>query len=138
MPYDPEKYRAKRERVLGVRRRGVGFGTLAAAVTCLILGGLATLVLPQTIAALQTRHLEDAIFRVTVQGLWPDEPVRILAAQPGVRSVRSEPERGRLVVTLDSSTTDPNRVDAFLHSQGVEAILLNRVGHAGREHNREP
>ena len=33
MSYDPEKYREKREKVLGIKKRGLGFGTIAMIVS---------------------------------------------------------------------------------------------------------
>ena len=47
MSYDLDKYRDKREKVLGVRKRGVSFGTLAAIVSLCIVVGLAFLVIPE-------------------------------------------------------------------------------------------
>ncbi|MBT3388533.1 MAG: hypothetical protein HN417_11415, partial [Desulfobacula sp.] len=40
MAYDPEKYREKREKVLGIRKRGMGFGTIAMVVSLVIIVGL--------------------------------------------------------------------------------------------------
>ncbi len=37
MPYDPEKYREKREKVLGIKKRGLGFGAVAMIVSLVII-----------------------------------------------------------------------------------------------------
>ncbi len=42
MVWDPEKYREKREKVLGVRKRGVSFGSLTIIVSCVILLSMAS------------------------------------------------------------------------------------------------
>ena len=39
MVYDPEKYREKREKVLGIKKRGLSFGTLASLVVGIIVLG---------------------------------------------------------------------------------------------------
>ena len=50
MAYDLEKYREKREKVLGVKKRGISFGTLATIVSLLIILGLGVVVVPKSIA----------------------------------------------------------------------------------------
>ena len=50
MAYDLEKYRNKREKVLGVRKKGISFGTWAATVSAIIVVGLVSMVAPKSIA----------------------------------------------------------------------------------------
>ncbi|PKN16352.1 MAG: hypothetical protein CVU68_11875, partial [Deltaproteobacteria bacterium HGW-Deltaproteobacteria-3] len=65
MAYDLEKYREKRERVLGVKKRGMGFGRVATLVSLAILLGLGMVVIPRSIAFLKNRQLEDAIYKLS-------------------------------------------------------------------------
>ena len=48
MAYDLEKYRKKREKVLGVRKRGLSFSVVAAIVSIVIVTGLGAVVVPRT------------------------------------------------------------------------------------------
>ncbi len=47
MAYDPEKYREKREKVLGIKKRGFGFGIIAMIVSVVIILGLSVVTVPQ-------------------------------------------------------------------------------------------
>jgi hypothetical protein len=73
MSYNLEKYRDKREKVLGVKKRGISFGTLAATVSMIIILGLGVVVVPKSIAYFNTRHLDDAIYKIKVTEAWPQE-----------------------------------------------------------------
>jgi len=57
MAYNFEKYREKREKVLGVKKRGVSFGTLAAVISMIIILGLGVVVVPKSIAYFGRRKL---------------------------------------------------------------------------------
>ncbi len=88
MTWDPEKYREKREKVLGVKKRGLSFGTLTIAVSCIILAGLVFLFLPGPLSYLKTRHLDDAIFKteLTLQIAEKFPDARVTAMKQAVMS----------------------------------------------------
>ena len=46
MAYNLEKYRGKREKVLGVKKRGISFGALASIVSLVIILGMGVVVVP--------------------------------------------------------------------------------------------
>lgn len=132
MPYDLEKYREKREKVLGVKKRGVSLGTMVAVVSAAIVVGLAVIALPKTIAYFKSRNLDDAIYRLQGEGAWPDAVIAGIRAQEGVRGVEVDKHGSRLVVTFDKYSTSTHHISAFLGQNGVEAVMLNRVSHEQR------
>ncbi|MCK4838786.1 MAG: hypothetical protein KAS94_08270, partial [Desulfobulbaceae bacterium] len=75
MAYDFEKYREKREKVLGVRKRGLSFGAVAALVAAVIVLGLGGVAVPKTISYFTTRNLDDAIYRLADSTAWSQEIV---------------------------------------------------------------
>jgi len=76
MAYDPEKYREKREKVLGIKKRGIGFGTLATIVSIVIVVGLCIVTVPQAVSYISARNLDDAIFKLESEKSWPDDGIR--------------------------------------------------------------
>jgi len=134
MAYNFEKYREKREKVLGVKKRGVSFGTLAATVSLIIILGLGVVVVPKSIAYFNTRHLDDAIYKLQNTGTWPQEIVEGLKQLAGVKDIEADTASSRIVVTFDKSITDTNDLNAFFKARSIKAILLNQVGHAQRLH----
>jgi copper chaperone CopZ len=134
MAYNFEKYREKREKVLGVKKRGVSFGTLAAVISMIIILGLGVVVVPKSIAYFNTRHLDDAIYKLQNTETWPQEIVEGIRQLAGVKDVETDTASSRIVVTFDKSITDANDLNAFFKARSVKAILLNQVGHAQRLH----
>jgi len=132
MPYDPEKYREKREKVLGKRKRGIPFQTMAVVFTFIILSGFAFLVLPKVIASFQERNLDDAIYRLRDESPWSAAVGPEIAALPGVDCVVLDREDTRLIVTFDRSKTDLSALDALFRAKGLEVVLLNRMHHGAR------
>ena len=47
MSYDFNKYKDKRDKVLGVKKRGLSFGVIAAIVSLIIVIGLGVVVVPK-------------------------------------------------------------------------------------------
>ena len=90
MAYDIEKYRDKREKVLGMKRRGIGFGTFALLISAGILVGLSLVVIPKSVAYLRDRGLDDAIYRIGKNQSWPQQSIDRLRDQPGVKMVMME------------------------------------------------
>ena len=129
MAYNPEKYRDKREKVLGVRRRGIGFGALALIVSGLILLGFGWTIIPQSVAWWSGRNLEDAIYKLKNGGAWPAEVASAIGVLPGIKKAATDKDGTRLVVTFDRTVSDPRRLTPLFEKKGLEAVLLNRVGH---------
>ena len=132
MSYDPEKYRKKREKVMGVRRRGIRFRTLTILVTAFILGGLGLAGLPGAYTYLQTRNLDDAIFKLDTPEQWPQEVLARLRSIEGVRTVDTDTTDTRLVVSFDRTRVGLDELTAVFHAGGVDHTLLNRMDHRHR------
>ncbi len=134
MAYDLEKYREKRERVLGVKKRGPGFGLIALGVSLAILAGLSVVVIPKSIAFFANRHLEDAIFKRHGGEAWPEPVLAELRGQAGVRRLEIDGSGARLVITFDQAATGVAKFSAFFSQKKLDAVLLNQVGHSQRLH----
>jgi hypothetical protein len=132
MAYDLDKYRAKREKVLGVRKRGVSFAVAAALVAGIILIGLGVIAAPKAIDYLTTRNLDDAIYKLADGGSWSQEVVTKITALAGVNRAVADQHSARLVVTFNRNETDLGQLEALLNRQGLKAELLNRIDH--RQH----
>ena len=130
--YDMEKYREKREKVLGVRRRGISFGTVAVIVSSVILLGLGAVVLPKAVGYWQSRNLDDAIYKVQQNSELPADLIFDLAAVQGVKDVTVEADKGRIVVPFDTMTMDTDRIEAYFQKKNLKVVLLNRMGHGHR------
>jgi hypothetical protein len=133
MPYNFDKYRAKREKVLGVRKRGVSFALAAALVAGVILLGLGVIAAPKAIDYLTTRNLDDAIYKLADGGSWSPEVVAEITAQPGVSKAVADQHSARLVVTFNRNDTDLGQLEALLNRKGLKAELLNRTDHRQRQ-----
>jgi hypothetical protein len=132
MTYDLEKYREKREKVLGVKKRGVSFGTLASIVSLVIILGIGVVVVPKSIAYFNTRHLDDAIYKLQGANTWPQEIIAGLNDLNGVKEVVADSHDTRIVVTFDKSITETKDFTAFFKQKEIKTILLNRVSHTQR------
>lgn len=132
MPYDLEKYRAKREKVLGVRKRGVSFGLAAALVAGVILLGLGGIAMPGAISYLTTRTLDDAIYKLADGGTWSPEVVAEINTLPGVSKAVADQHSARLVVTFNRNETGLEGLEPLLNRKGLKAELLNRIDHRQR------
>ena len=134
MVYDLEKYREKRERVLGVKKRGLEFGRVVTILSLAILLGLGLVVIPKAIDFLQNRQLEDAIYKLSGERSGSEQALAELKKQEGVRDVVMDGHGSRVVVTYNKGVLDTARISAFLLKQGAQAVLLNEVGHSQRMH----
>ena len=134
MAYDPEKYREKREKVLGLRKRGLGFGTIAAMVSLVIIMGLSIVTIPQAVSYITTRHLDDAIFKLESGADWPKEVIAGINEIKGVKRSVNDKNHTRLVVTYDRRTVTLSTISAVLEHHDISATLLNQVNH--RQHQR--
>ena len=133
MTYDFEKYRNKREKVLGVRKRGMSFEALAAIVSCVIILGLGTVVVPKSIAYFNTRHLDDAIYKLQNAESWPQEIISGVQQLAGVKSVEADNNSTRVVITFDKSMTGIHDINAYFKEKDIQTVLLNEVSHVNRQ-----
>lgn len=129
MAYNPEKYREKREKVLGIRKRGLSFTVLAVIVSAAVFAGFGYLVIPPSLEWWQTRNLEDAIYRLQNGEAWPEAIVAESRAIAGVKDIVLDRNNTRLVVTFDKTAADPTTFNAFFEKKRMSAVLLNRIGH---------
>ena len=132
MAYNLEKYRDKREKVLGVKKRGISFGALASIVSLVIVLGMGVVVVPKSIAYFNTRHLDDAIYKLQSAETWSHETISGIRDLAGVKQVETDSNGARIVVTFDKSITDTKNIAAFFKKQEIESVLLNRVSHTQR------
>ncbi|CCK82125.1 hypothetical protein [Desulfobacula toluolica] len=132
MSYDPEKYRKKREKVLGIKKKGLGFGTLAMLVSLVIVTVLSIVTIPQAISYMATRHLDDAIFKLESNPAWPKSIITGINAMDGVKTIADDTHNTRLVVTYDRRMVKLSNITALFEQQNLNVTLLNQVNH--RQH----
>ena len=133
MTYDLEKYRDKREKVLGVKKRGVSFGTLATIVSLAIILGLGVVVVPKSIAYFNTRHLDDAIYKLQNAETWPPDAITGIQALTGIKNVETDNNGSRIVITFDKSITGPTDISTFFEQKNIQTVLLNQINHSDRQ-----
>lgn len=129
MTYDPEKYRDKREKVLGIKKRGMGFGTIAALVSLLIIVGLSIVTIPQAVSYMATRHLDDAIFKLESDSSWPDSVISGIDTINGVENIVTDKHDTRLVVTYDRRKVKLTNITVLFGRHDLNVTLLNQVNH---------
>ena len=132
MAYDLEKYRVKREKVLGVRRRGLSFAAAAGLVAAVIILGLGGIAAPRVIDYFSTRNLDDAIYKLAGTGVWSQEVVSEVGGLPGVRKALADSHDTRLVVSFERHHMSTERLDAFFAGKGIKVELLNTMDHRHR------
>lgn len=133
MAYNFDKYRDKREKVLGVKKRGVSFGTLATVISLVIILGLGVVIVPKSIAYFNTRHLDDAIYKLQTAETWPQEVISSIQDLAGVKNVETDTNSSRIVITFDKSITSTPDINAFFKQKDIQTVLLNQVSHAHRQ-----
>ncbi len=134
MSYDFEKYRDKREKVLGVRKRGLSFGAMVSILAAVIMLGLGGVVIPKSLAFFQSRNLDDVIYKLQDGSNWQEATLSQLRHQHGVRKVATDTNGSRIVITFDRGLITPERFASLFTSLDLEAIMLNRVSHSQRVH----
>ena len=132
MAYDLEKYREKREKVLGVKKRGVSFGTMSAIISLTIIIGLGVTVVPKSIAYFNTRHLDDAIYKLQNAETWTPDAIADIQELAGVKNVETDNNDTRIVITFDKSITGTPDINAFFKQKDIKTVLLNEVSHSNR------
>ena len=132
MAYNFEKYREKRDKVLGVKKRGISFGTLSAIVSLVIILGLGVVIVPKSIAYFNTRHLDDAVYKLQSADTWTKEIIAGVSELAGVKGVEADNHNSRVVITYDKSVTGTPIINAFFKQKNIETVLLNQLSHANR------
>jgi hypothetical protein len=134
MAYCPGKYRDKREKVLGVKKRGMSFTVLAVLVSASFFTGIGFLAVPPSIEWWRTRNLEDAIYKLQSGEAWPAAVVTEVRGLRPVKAIVLDRSGTRLVVTFDKTATDLAVFTSFFERKGLAAVLLNRVDHRHATH----
>lgn len=132
MPYDLEKYRDKREKVLGVKKRGISFSAWTGLVSITLIIVMGALVVPKSIAYLTTRKLDDAIYKLVNEEIWPQDILYQIKSIDGVKFALTDKDGKRLIVTFDRSAADLHNFSTWFLKKGFQAILLNRANHRQR------
>ncbi len=132
MAYDTEKYRKKREKVLGMKKRGISFGVISTIVSICIMGAMGFVVLPGTIAYIAERNLDDAIYRLESSASWPNEIVTGILETEGVVEAVTDKGGKRLIITFDRQEVEVVIFSSFFAKNGLKPTLLNRVNHRQR------
>ncbi len=135
MAYDHEKYKEKREKVLGARKRGLGFSTISTTVSMVIILGISILVVPRVMDYALTRNFDDVIYKLDKRDEWPDEVLVRVSEMKGVEDAIVDKNSTRLVITFDRTVVDTDRFSSVFKSQKLEAIQLNRMNHRQRAAN---
>ena len=133
MLYDPEKYREKREKVLGIRKRGLSFSTVASIIAGLIIFGIGFVTVPKAVSYMTTRNLDDVIYKLDKDMIWKDAVVIKIEAVKGVAFLKKDKHDTRLVITFDRREADLSDFTAVFSKNNIKATLLNRVNHRQRQ-----
>jgi hypothetical protein len=133
MLYDPEKYREKREKVLGIRKRGLSFLTVASIIAGLIIFGIGFVTVPSAVSYITTRNLDDVIYKLDKDMIWKDAVVIKIEAVKGVAFLKKDKHDTRLVITFDRREADLSDFTAVFSKNNLKATLLNRVNHRQRQ-----
>lgn len=129
MVYNPEKYKEKREKVLGIKKRGISFGTIAVIVSLMIISGLSIAIIPNIFSYMAARHLDDAIFKIESDSTLSKDVVVNLKTIDGVKNVVNDKNSTRLVITFDRRIITLSSIKISLEQYDIFATLLNRVNH---------
>jgi hypothetical protein len=75
-----------------------------------IILGLGVMVVPKSIAYFNTRHLDDAIYKLQTTGNWPQEIIGNIEQLAGVKNIETEEKNSRIVITFDKSIADTKKI----------------------------
>ena len=132
MAYDSEKYRDKREKVLGIRKRGLSFGSIASIVVGVIIFGLSFVAVPKAVSYITTRNLDDAIYKLD-GATFKDAIIKEIESIEGVAFVNKDTHDTRLVVTFDRRVVNLSKFVIVFQKNKLTTILLNRINHRQRQ-----
>jgi len=127
-----EKYRKKREKVLGIKKRQMSFGVISAIVSLCIMVAMGFVVLPGTVAYIAERNLDDAIYKLERSGQWSHEITSGILEIDGVVETVTDKEGKRLIITFDRKEVDVVKFSSFFARNGLKPTLLNKVNHRQR------
>ncbi len=130
--YDLEKYREKREKVLGVKSRGLSFTMAASIVAFLIILGTGFVAVPEVVSYVSTKNMDDAIYKLADSTKWPDETVDSLLIKEGVKQAEITNHGLRLVLTFNRNTFSLETFESSMKESGLTPVLLNRMDHKRR------
>ena len=130
MAYDPEKYKKKREKVLGIRKSGLSFGSIATIVAFTIILGISLIFIPQTISYIKTKNLDDAIFKLNNNEVWTNHIISQLQELNGITNVVKDKNNTRLVITFDRRVLNISKFDAIFKNNNLQVTLLNQINHS--------
>ncbi len=133
MLYDPEKYREKREKVLGIKKRGLSFGSIASIIAGIIFFGMGLVTVPKAVSYIATRNLDDAIYKLAESKPFQNAVMEQIKAVRGVVVIEKDKHDTRLVITFDRRETDLSDLKAVFSKNNLKATLLNRVNHRQRQ-----
>ncbi len=132
MVYNSEKYREKREKVLGIKKRGLSFSTLATIVVGIIILGLSFVAVPKAVSYINTRNLDDAIYKLDGT-TFKNTIVKELEEVEGVAFVNKDKHDTRLVITFDRKVVKVSKFVMVFNKNNLNATLLNRINHRQRQ-----
>jgi len=136
MDYDKEKYRKKREKVLGAKTwKGLSFNTISAIVSIVIFIGLSIILVPRAMNYVVTRNFDDVIYKLGTQEKWPNDVLVHVSGIKGVEETAVDKKGRRLVITFDRTVVETESFSSIFRNQNLEAILLNRMNHRQRVAN---
>ena len=136
MGYDRDKYRLKREKVLGVKQKSrLSFGLISVMVSTVIILGLGFSIIPGALDYLVTRNLDDVIYKLKSPGRWSDEILDSVSAIKGVENTSVDNNGKRLVITFDRRVISTDVILSVFRDQKIGAVQLNRMSHRQREAN---
>jgi hypothetical protein len=98
----------------------------------IIILGLGVVVVPKSIAYFNTRHLDDAIYKIQVTEAWPQEIIEGIRDLGGIKNIEADQENSRIVITFDKSIAKIKAFNSYFKTNNIEAILLNRISHTQR------
>jgi len=130
--YDLEKYRDKREKVLGVKKRGLSFSTIACIVSFLIILGAGFVAVPEVVSYVTTKNMDDAIYKLDGSAKWPEETVASLLKEEGVKQAEITNHGMRLVMTFNRNSYSLDSFESYMREKGLTPVLLNRMDHKRR------
>jgi hypothetical protein len=133
LPYDPEKYKEKREKVLGIRKRGLSFGSITSMIAGIMILGMGFVTIPKAVSYIATRNLDDAIYKLDSGVIFKDAIVVTIKSVKGVTFTQKDKHDTRLVITFDRTQADLTDFTAIFSKNNLEVTLLNRINHRQRQ-----
>ena len=132
MTYNLERYRKKREKVLGAGGKTVSFGRLSTLFATGVILLIGVGVLPRMNDIWHNRNLDDIIYRFENVKQWPVTALDTIETIPGVIDVIRDEKNNRLILTFNRNRTRPTEITHALQQQDMEVIQLNVINHSQR------